>query len=553
MSSGSENRSIPKTGLAGLRENFGKDVLSGFLVFLIALPLCLGISLASGYPAIAGVFTAIIGGLLAPFISNSELTIKGPAAGLIVIAVGCVTDFGFTLGRDPIADYEAYRMALAVGVAAGVLQILFGLFRGGILGEFFPTSAVHGMLAAIGIIIMAKQLPVALGASAKGGPLELLLHIPDHFRNMNPEIAVIGGISLLILFGLPLIKNKYIRMIPGPMLVVLIAVPMGMFFDLGHEHTYTMGGHMYKLGEQYLVAVPNNLFKAMTSPNFSALSMAKAWKWVMMFALIGSLESLLSAKAVDLIDPWKRKTNQDRDMLAVGIGNTISALVGGLPMISEIVRSRANIDNGARTRYANMFHGTFLLLFVALVPALIHRIPLAALAAMLVYTGYRLAHPREFVHVFQIGSEQLVIFVGTIIAVLATDLLVGIAIGIGLKLVIHLYNGAPISSLFSPEVEVVEQDNDTTLIVVQGSAVFTNWIPLKRRIETIGIKNKRAVVLDLSGAKIVDHSVMTKLKEIESDFNQAKVGFKIVGLNSHEAYSAHPMAARRRNSPAKGA
>src|SRR5690606_22684804 len=201
--------------------------------------------------------------------------------------------------------------------------------------------------------------------------------------------------------------------------VLLVSVPMGMAFDLLHEHSYTLQGHKYQLGEQYLVSMPRRafgMFDEMTLPAFSALMEPKAWKWVFMFFIIGSLESLLSAKAIDLIDPWKRKTNLDRDIVAVGAGNLCAALIGGLPMISEIVRSKANIDNGARTRFANFWHGMFLLVCVALFPMFLHRIPLAALAAMLVYTGYRLAHPSEFIHVYKIGREQLVIFVTTLVA-----------------------------------------------------------------------------------------------------------------------------------------
>jgi MFS superfamily sulfate permease-like transporter len=306
------------------------------------------------------------------------------------------------------------------------------------------------MLAAIGIIIIAKQIPVAVGLSAEGEPLELIHQIPDTLLHMNPEIALIGGVSLLILFGLPWIRNKYVCLVPPQLLVVLVAIPLGMYFDLTHEHIYSFAGGSYSVGEQHLVNVPFNMLSAITFPDFSGLVQPMAWKWVIMYALIGSLESLLSAKAVDLIDLWKRKTNLNRDTLAVGIGNLLASLVGGLPMISEIVRSRANIDNGARTRFANMFHGIFLLLCVALLPAVIHRIPMAALASMLIYTGFRLAHPKEFVHVFKVGREQLAVFVTTIIAVLATDLLIGIAIGIALKFLIHLSNGVPIKSLFRP-------------------------------------------------------------------------------------------------------
>ena len=458
----------PRGSAAGFSKYFRHDVPSGFLVFLIALPLCLGISLACGYPAISGVFTAIIGAVLTTFISNSELTIKGPAAGLIVIAIGAVTEFGFTGGQDPAADMQAYRMALAVGVAAGVIQIAFGLARAGSLGDFFPTSAVHGMLAAIGVIIMLKQFPVAIGESAKGDPFEIIRQLPHLIAKANPDIAIIGGISLLILFGLPLIKNKWVKMIPAPMIVLLVAVPLGMVFDLSDQHTYTMFGNTYELGESLLVNVPNNMFQAIVHPDFSVLSLPVAWKWVMMFALIGSLESMLSAKAIDMLDPWKRKTSLNRDLVAVGVANTLAAAVGGLPMISEIVRSKANIDNGARTRFADMWHGVFLLGCVSLVPFLIHEIPLSALAAMLVYTGFRLASPKEFLNVYKIGREQLVIFVTTIVAVLATDLLIGIAIGIAVKFVIHMFNGVPLGSFFKPFLDVETRDDNTVVISCRG-------------------------------------------------------------------------------------
>ncbi len=535
---------VPIGTLDGLQRNWKADMLSGFLVFLIALPLCLAISLACGYPAIAGVFTAIIGGILSAFISNSELTIKGPAAGLIVVALGCVQGFGFTGGADPAADFQAYRLALGVGVVAGVIQILFGVFRAGILGEFFPTSAVHGLLASIGVLVIATQLPITLGVTADGSPLERLASIPSYFMEMNPVIALIGGISLLIMFGFPLIKNPKLKIIPAPMLVLLIAVPLGMYFDIGTEQTITFGGAEHALGPSYLVDVPNNMFSALTFPDFSGVLTANGIQYIIMFSLIGSVESLLSAKAVDQIDPWRRKTNHDRDLLAVGIGNTTAAFVGGLPMISEIVRSKANIDNGARTRFANMFHGIFLLAFVALVPALIDRIPLAALAAMLVFTGFRLASPGEFMHMFRIGREQLVVFVATILGVLATDLLTGIGIGILVKAIIHIINGAPIGSMFKPSIAVDEQD-DTATIKVQRSAVFSTWIALKKRITA---QTAQKVVVDLSETRFVDHTVMANLNRLATEFEEDGKALEIAGLDGHRALSTHALAARKRSS-----
>ena len=524
-----------------------QDLVSGFLVFLIALPLCLGISLASGFPAVAGIFTAVVGGIVATLISNSELTIKGPAAGLIVIVLGAVTEFGWTNGADPEHDFAAYKMVLGVGVAAGVIQILFGVFRSGILGEFFPTSAVHGLLSAIGVIIMSKQIHVMLGVKPEGKePLELLAEIPHSLQNMNPEIAIIGGLGLLILFTLPLIKNKFIKRIPGQIVVVIVSMFLasGWVFDLEHSHTYSFLGHEHSLSDRFLVNVPGNMLNAIATPDFSGLKTGAGWYWVTMFALIGTLESMLSAKAVDLLDPWKRRTNMNRDVLAVGIGNTISALIGGLPMISEIVRSKANIDNGARTRFANCYHSIFLLLFVALLPGLIHRIPLSALAAMLVYTGFRLASPREFLHMYKVGREQLIVFVSTLIAVLATDLLVGIFIGIGVKFIIHMINGATPASLFWPSVSVDERGDDTVEMTVNNAAVFSSWITLKLKIEKY--RHAKEVILDLSHARLVDHTVMSKLQELQREFALRGSALTICGLDDHKSLSAHPRAARKK-------
>lgn len=537
----------PAGNLTGLRQYFRYDFLAGFLVFLIALPLCLGIASACGYPPISGIFTAIVGGALATLISNSELTIKGPAAGLIVIAIGCVQDFGGdgVVGGWSHLDQNAYRLALGVGVAAAAIQILFAISRAGILGEFFPASAIHGMLAAIGIIIISKQIPVALGIEATGEPLHLLLNIPNEIIHMNPEIALIGAISLLILFGLPLIKNRFAKMIPAPMVVLLVAVPLGMWLDLEHTHSYTFGHQTYEVNEKFhLVDVPANMFQAITYPDFSGLLQPKAWKWVALFAIIGALESMLSAKAIDALDPWKRKTNLDRDNLAIGIGNLVSSLLGGLPMISEIVRSKANLDNGARTRFANLYHGLFLLLFVASVPWLIHRIPMAALGAMLVYTGFRLASPREFASVYLIGREQLVVFVVTLVAVLATDLLVGILIGIAVKFLIHFINGVPMRSAFKPPLSVEEDSDNGYTLQIREAAVFTNWIPVRRRINRLD--PDKNLTIDLSETLLVDHTVMEKLHELEREFKQAQRRLDIVGLEDHFPLSSHPHAARRK-------
>ncbi len=507
MTLSADHIEIPKGNFDGFKTHTKHDVLSGFLVFLIALPLCLGISLASGYPAVAGIFTAIVGGLVATFISDSELTIKGPAAGLIVIALGCVQDFGFTGGVDPAKDFQAYRMALGVGVVAGVYQIILGLFRVGILVNLFPKAAIHGLLASIGIIIISKQFPVLMGLNPQGSPLELLAGIPSFIINMNPKVGMIGIMGIIIVLGYGYIKNPKLKIIPAPMLMLLITVPIGTVLAVGVEGSYTFNDHIYKLGQKFLVNVPGNLLNAVTFPDFSGITTETGIKYTVLFAIIGSLEGVLSAKAIDGIDPWGRKTNLDRDLLATGIANTMSAFIGGLPMISEIVRSKANIDNGAKTRFANFYHGMFLLICVALVPSVINQIPLAALAALLVITGYRLASPHEFMSIYREGKDQFIVFVSTILGVLATDLLKGLAIGIGVRIVIHFIRGG---SIFRLNAKIIPERDQSVTIFLRGSIIFSSWIPLRQDLQRLLKKGKR-VTLDITETKLVDRRVMSRI------------------------------------------
>ncbi|MEN0109905.1 MAG: SulP family inorganic anion transporter [Planctomycetota bacterium] len=439
----------PVGDLAGFRRHAAADALAGLLVFLIALPLCLGIALASGFPALAGVFTAAVGALFTPWLSDSELTIKGPAAGLIVIALGCVNDFGGdgVSGGFTDADHSAYRAALAIGFVAAVLQVAFALLRLASLGERFPSAVVHGMLAAIGVIIFAKQLPIALGVLESEEPLAMLLAIPRYVADANPAVAAIGLASAAVLFAWPTVGRWAPRLgassigaVPAPIVAVALAVGLGALFDLGRAHEYAFAGHTHELGEQHLLQLPDRvlgLFDAIATPDWPALAQAKAWKWVVLFFAIGSIESVLSAKAVDAIDPWRRKADLNRDTLAVGVANLGATMVGGLPMISEIVRSKANVDAGARTRFANLWHGVFLLACVAFVPAALGSIPLAALAAILVSTGLRLASPAQFVHAWRDGTAPFVVFLTTLLGVLATDLLIGVAIGVALHAVLR--------------------------------------------------------------------------------------------------------------------
>jgi MFS superfamily sulfate permease-like transporter len=551
----------------GLAANLRFDALSGFLVFLIAMPLCLAIATACRYPPIVGIWTAVIGGILTTFLSNSQMTIKGPAAGLIVIVEGAVLELGAEFappGTDPkdlltITQY-GYPLALGVGVVAGIIQIVFGLVKAGMLGEMVPLTPIHGMLAAIGVTIIAKSSFTMVGLAAPpGAPIEAIAALPKIVPRLGDpliaKVAAVGLTALAIMIVLPFLKNRlsFLKPIPAQLLVLVVAIPMALLLGLASLGESTGNPMKFLVNVPDLIpAVFNDPSIAFHFPNFDGITTAAGIKYIVLFALIGSIESLLSSQAIDLIDPWRRKTDQNRDLLAVGLGNTICAAIGALPMISEIVRSKANIDNGARTKYANLFHGLFLLAFVLLLPFLIRMIPQAALAAMLVFTGYRLASPREFIHALRVGAEQLIVFATTIVVTLCTDLLIGVVSGIALKAVIHLINGMPLSSLFGADIEVAHRDGTgPAVLAVRKAAVFANWLSVRNAIVRES-EGRNEVILDLSQTKFVDHSTMEKLHQLETAFEEFGKRLTITGLENHTPLSSHPLAARRGNAAGLG-
>lgn len=519
---------IPKDGLEGLKQNWRVDALSGFLVFLLALPLSLGIAKASEFPPAMGVLTAMIGGLIVGIIQGGRLTIKGPAAGLITVCSGAVLELG--------GGAEGWHLALGVIVVVAVIQIIFGLLKFGTLSDFFPHSAVHGMLAAIGIIIFVKQVPVLLGSDpslAKGlSPIGLFTHIPLFIENLNPHVAFVGIVSMIILFGLPMLKINFIKKIPAPMLVLLFAVPMGIYWHFKvDEPSYAL----VKIGDFW----ENLGFNA----SFAAIGSLVFWKYVFMFLFVNSLESLLTVKAIDGLDPYRRKSNYNADLTALGVGNGLSGLLGGLPMISEVVRSGANVNFGARTRWSNVFHGLFLFLAMLLVIPLIEMIPNSALAAMLIFAGYRLASPKEFIGTYKIGPEQLVIFLVTIVVTVAEDLLLGVACGILVKFIFHIFNGATLRTLFKAMYDFSEKDGNY-LIKVKGVATFSNFLGYKKLWDSL--KPGKTIEINFSEARLVDHSFMDQLHHFEEDYSH-NGGGKVVwtGLEKFNPFSDHPLAGRK--------
>lgn len=516
----------PKDGLSGLTQNWRSDLISGLLVSLIALPLCLGIAMASGFPAFGGVITAIVGGLIVGPLSGSLLTIKGPAAGLIAIVIASVE----TLGQGDLA--LGYRYTLAAIVAASVLQMVFALFKLGRFTDFFPSSVVHGMLAAIGVIILSKQVHPLLGVKPIArDPIPLLLEIPHSLVVMNPEIALVGVSSIAIVVFATGIFGRLARFFPGPLAAVVAGIGFCLYFDFEHAHSYKWYSMDYTVDPHFLVTLPAKFFDGVTLPRFDLLFTAHSLKFVVLFALIGSLESLLTCKAVDNLDPFKRSSKMDRDLLAVGLGNLVCGLFGGLPMISEVVRSSANISYGAKTRWGNFFHGAWLLVFVMLLAPVIQLIPNAALAGVLCVVGYRLASPRRFRECRKIGRDQWLIFVITIIATLMTDLLMGVVIGMVAEYVISFSLGAPFKSLFISVPRAEALDDNRSIIRLPESCTFANVLGFKRALANI---SRAEVVLDFSKVVFVDHTFMHELRHAERDIKITNMGLdKLIPLSAH--------------------
>ncbi|HZY80049.1 MAG TPA: SulP family inorganic anion transporter, partial [Cyclobacteriaceae bacterium] len=413
-------------------------------------------------------------------------------------------------------------------------QFFFGILKFGSLSDFFPHSAVHGMLAAIGVLIFAKQFPVLLGvdpALTKGlSPIQLYLHIPEFIMNATPDIALIGIIGLLVLFGLPALKIKWVRKIPAPMVVLLLAIPIAAAMNFKEVYPTSL----VKIGNFWQDVTFNATFNQVGSFVF--------WKFVFMFLFVNSLESLLTVKAIDGLDPWKRKSDYNTDLKALALGNGLSGFFGGLPMISEVARSSANVGFGARTRWANVFHGACLLIsMIALVPV-IEMIPNAALAAMLISVSYRLANPKEFIGAYKIGTEQLVIFLVTIFVTVAEDLLLGVGAGILVKFIFHIANGAPIGTLFKATYTLTE-NNGTYEVKVKDSAIFSNLLGYQKMWRSL--KPGKRVVFDFSEARLVDHTFQEALHHFEEDYHNTGGTIKITGFTGHQPFSTHPLSAKK--------
>lgn len=480
-------------------QHAGSDLPASIVVLLVALPLCLGIALGSGAPLFSGIIAGIVGGIVIGMVSGSQLSVSGPAAGLTVIVATAILK---------LQVYEAFLLAV---VLAGVLQILLGFLKAGVIGDYIPNSVIKGMLAAIGLILILKQFPHLVGYDADfvgdetfaqadhKNTFSAMVHAIDYF---TPLAIMIGLISLFILsfWESRFIKSrKMLRLVPGPLIVVLVGTLINSYYQVNYPSD--------ALAPKQLVSLPVadtvlSFFSFFTFPDIRFLNNPDVWTMAFTLAIVASLETLLGIEAVDKLDPFKRVTPANRELKAQGIGNIISGLIGGLPLTSVVVRSSANVSAGAKTKMSAIIHGVLLLLCVMFIPSILNKIPLSALAAVLIFTGYKLAKVSLFKEFFQKGWDQFVPFVVTIAAILMTDLLVGIIVGI----IVGLF--FMVRSNFRSSVFVVNDQNNY-LIRFRKDVSFLNKPIVKKKLEDVPAN--AFVLIDTTRADFIDKDVIEEV------------------------------------------
>jgi MFS superfamily sulfate permease-like transporter len=484
-----------------LINNLKSDFPSSIVVFLVALPLCLGIALASNAPLFSGLIAGIVGGIVIGSLSGSQLSVSGPAAGLTAIVAAA------------ILKLPSFEMFLVAVMICGALQIVLGFIKAGVIGDYVPNAVIKGMLAAIGLILILKQFPHLVGYDAgydgeesfkQNNNENTFSGIINAFKAITPAAVVIGIAGLLFQFGWDKFTAKskgFIKLIQAPLLVVLIGIGVNLLF-------INMNPGM-ALSTDHLVSIPvatstAEFLSFFASPNFDGLANKEVWIAGVTLALVASLETLLSIEAIDDLDPYQRVTNKERELKAQGVGNLVSGMLGGLPLTSVIVRSSANVNSGAKSKMSAIMHGMLLLLSVAFIPVILNLIPKAALAAVLIYTGYKLAKPALFRQYFKKGWDQFLPLAITVVAILFTDLFIGVLIGIvaGLFFVIR--------SNFKSAVFVVHDENKY-LFRLRKDVSFLNKPIIKNKLEEV--PENSIVYIDATRADFIDKDIIEVIED----------------------------------------
>lgn len=501
-----------------------KDLPASVVVFFVALPLCLGVALASGAPLFSGLIAGIVGGVVVGAISRSPLGVSGPAAGLAVIVLAAIESLG---------AFETFLLAVFLG---GLMQVLLGVLRAGILGYFFPSSVINGMLTGIGLIIILKQIPYAFGvgeiALAGGG---ISATVTEFFSSIHRGVMAIFlvSVALLIVWETPLVKNNPVASrIPGPVLAVASAVMLHLMF---------IPFDVLRLSEAQLVSVPvasglGEFFGQFTLPDFSQLNNPAVWTVAVTIAVVASLETLLSVEAIDKMDPLKRTTPTNRELVAQGVGNSLSGFIGGLPVTQVIVRSSVNLQTGARSKASTILHGLLLLVCVATLPSWLNMIPLAVLAAVLILTGYKLAKPALFKNMWDNGAGQFLPFMVTVLGVVLTDLLTGVGLGMAAA-IFALLRRNYLNSHFLHKKEDTEQDNRPRISLQLAEEVtFLNKAAIRKELSEI--PNNAHVIIDKQNCVYINHDVAEIIADFMATANARGIDVDIIERNESAAIRA---------------
>ena len=529
----------PKEGFKGFVENFQSDLIAAVSVSLIALPLSLGIALAAGAPAMSGILSAVVGGVVTTFFRGGHVSINGPAKGVIAVIL-----LGITLMDD--GSGQAFNYVLGAIVVSGAIQTLLGLLKLGRLADIFHSSVILGILAAIGIIIFAKQIHVALGTHSESSNIvqnliDAVLLIPE----TNPFVVLISLTGLIILLFHSKISFRLFQFFPAPIWVIALSIPFVYLFNFFDAQTLTFFGKSYDVGPSLLLEIPENIMDSIMFPNFSMINTIEFWTTVFSLLIITSIESLAIAKAVDKIDPYKRKTDLNKDLTGIGLSTVAAGFVGGLPIIAVIIRSTVNIHNGAKTKWSNLYQGILLLVLIVVLGPLMRQVPLCAFAILLVFTGFKLASPGVFKQVYDHGPEQLIFFIFTMVLTLYTNLLVGLVGGLSLALATHmLLAKLPISQFFkmvyNSGSDLSQIAEDRYELKIKGIANFLSIPRIDKLIKKIpdGVE----VRVDLTDTKLVGITFMDYIVDYLKIQKTLGGNVALEGLGSHVSYSTYNRA-----------
>ena len=529
----------PKTGIKGLTENWQSDLIAAISVALIALPLSLGIALAAGAPAMSGIFSAVVGGIVTTLYRGGHISVNGPAKGVIGVIL-----LGIALMDD--GSGQAFNYVLAAVVVSGAIQMLLGILKLGRLAEVFHSSVIHGILAAIGIIIFAKQIHVAMGThSDSPSIIQNLIDAVLYLPQANPFVILISLTGLFLLLLHSKISYRFFHFLPAPMWVITLSIPFAYLFNFFDQQTLSFLGKTYEIGPHLLLDIPDNIMDSIMHPNFNKVNTIEFWTTVFSMLIITSIESLAIAKAVDKIDPYKRKTDLNKDLTGIGLSTMVAGLIGGLPIIAVIIRSTVNIHNGAKTKWSNMYQGILLLLFIVALSPIMRKVPLSAFAILLVYTGFKLASPAVFKKAYNQGIEQLIFFTGTMILTIYTNLLIGLLGGLLLALITHMLLARLsipqfFKMVYKSRTKLVKLKDGSFDLKIRGIANFLGILKVDNLITQI--PSGANVNIDLSETRLVGITYMDYLVEFLKSQRDSGGRVFITGLDSHVSSTTYNRA-----------